>query len=107
MPRWLSDYVDQPGEHMLLDQDLIARCEPVETKSGPVLYKISLRPIRKFDLLSDRERDVARVLAGGHSHKEAARLLGVAPSTIRDQTQSIYRKLDIDNRASLALHVHK
>lgn len=105
VPRWLADYVDQPGEHLLIDQELVANCEHLPAIDGLPLYKVSLRPLRKFDLLTARERAVAGVLASGKSHKETARLLGVAPSTIRNQTQSIYGKLGIDNRASLAKHV--
>ncbi len=105
VPRWLADYVDQPGEHVLLDQNLVATCEPLSGKDGLSWHKLTLRPLRKFDLLTNREQQVAQVLADGLSHKETAKVLGVAPSTIRNQTQSIYRKLDIDNRASLALHV--
>ncbi len=107
VPRWLSDYVGQPGEHVLVDQQLVATCECLRTPTGPELYRMSLRPMRKIDFLSARERRVAEVLANGHSHKEAARLLGVAPSTVRNQIQSIYAKLEIDNRASLAMHVLK
>ena len=105
VPRWLADYLDQPGEHVLIDRELVTSCEHVATSDGQGLYKVSLRPMRKFDLLTARERNVARILASGKTHKEAARLLGVAPSTIRNQTQSIYEKLRIDNRASLARHV--
>ena len=105
VPRWLADYVDQPGEHLLIDQELVAKCEEVPADDGLAFYKVSLRPMRKFDLLTPRERDVAHVLVSGKSHKETARLLGVAPSTIRNQTQSIYAKLGVDNRASLAKHV--
>lgn len=107
LPRWLADFVDQPGEHLLLDQDLVARCEPVLDKDGMSWLKLSLRPLRKFDLLTAREREVARILADGHSHKRAAKMLGVAHGGGRNQTQSIYRKLDIGNRASLAGHVQK
>ena len=66
------------------------------------LRKLTLRRLSAMDLLTHREREVARVLSSGKSHKEAARILGVAPATIRNQTQAIYSKLDIDNRASLA-----
>lgn len=105
LPRWLSDYVGVPGEYTLFDQALVANCEVVQMPPGPDLYRMSLRPLRKFDLLSTRERQVAKVLVDGHSHKVAARMLGVAPSTVRNQVQSIYQKLEIDNRASLAKHV--
>lgn len=103
VPRRIAQFIDQPGEHLLIDMELVAHCEPVGAGTG--LQKLSLRPLQKFDLLTKREQLVARVLAQGMSHKEAARTLGIAPSTIRNQTQSIYQKLDVDNRASLAASV--
>jgi DNA-binding CsgD family transcriptional regulator len=102
VPRFLTEYIDQPGEHLLIDHGLVANCERVTGGDGMALQKMTLRPLQKFDLLTARERDVARILASGKSHKETARMLGVAPSTVRNQTQSIYGKLQVDNRASLA-----
>jgi DNA-binding NarL/FixJ family response regulator len=46
-------------------------------------------------------------LSDGKSHKEVARLLGLAPATVRNQTQSIYAKLGVDNRANLAAMVNQ
>jgi DNA-binding CsgD family transcriptional regulator len=71
------------------------------------LRKLTLRRLTPFDLLTHREREVARTLAAGKSHKEAARILGVAPATIRNQTQAVYAKLGIDNRASLVSLLHE
>lgn len=102
VPRCLAEYIDQPGEHMLIDRGLVARCEPVTGADGMSLQKLTLRPLQKFDLLTDRERRVAHILASGNSHKETARILGVAPSTVRNHTQSIYAKLGVDNRSRLA-----
>ena len=105
VPRWLAEYVDRPGEHLLLDQELVATCEPYAAQGGMGWHKMTLRPLQKYDFLTSREREVATALADGHSHKEVARLLGIAPSTVRNQTQAIYRKLGIDNRASLGKHL--
>ena len=105
VPRWLADYIGRPGDHVLVDQGLVASFEHISTDDQLGLCKMSLRPLRKFDLLTARERDVAYALSYGKSHKEVAKLLGVAPSTIRNQTQAIYGKLGVDNRASLARHV--
>ena len=66
------------------------------------LRRLTLRRLTQVDMLSPREREVARALSDGHSHKEVARLLGLAPATVRNQTQSIYQKLGVDNRASLS-----
>ena len=101
LPGYLRELVGQDGIHVLADRNLVVTCAAATGLNNMGLRKITLRPVTKFDLLTNREREVARVLANGKSHKEAARLLGVAPATIRNQTQSIYTKLMVDNRASL------
>lgn len=106
LPARLRSLIRVPGEHILTDRDLVVRCEDAPGLEGMGLRKLTLRRLSPFDLLTYREREVAQTLATGKSHKEAARLLGVAPATIRNQTQSIYSKLDIDNRASLTAMVH-
>ena len=45
-------------------------------------------------------------MAIGKSAKEVARQLGLAPATIRNQTQSIYQKLQVDNRVALSAKVN-
>ncbi|MEM9010901.1 MAG: LuxR C-terminal-related transcriptional regulator [Pseudomonadota bacterium] len=102
VPRALSQYVGSAGEHLLIDSGLVAICEPMRSSGGLSLRKLSLRPMTRSDLLTPRERQVAGLLADGLSHKEVARHLGIAPSTVRNQTQAIYAKLEVDNRASLA-----
>ncbi|MEM7524883.1 MAG: LuxR C-terminal-related transcriptional regulator [Pseudomonadota bacterium] len=107
VPAALSAFVDEPGEHILVDRQLVVTCEPSLSPEGFSLRKLSIRPLARFDLLAPRERQVALALASGKSHKESARALGVAPSTIRNQTQAIYQKLGVDNRASLAAAVSR
>ena len=105
VPRWLAEYIDQPGEHLLIDRSLVAYCERVSGDDGLALQKLTLRPLQKFDLLTAREQHVAQLLASWKSHKETARILSVAPSTVRNQTQAIYSKLGVDNRSSLVAAV--
>lgn len=105
VPRCLAEYIDQPGEHLLIDRGLVAHCERVSGADGLTLQKLTLRPLLKFDLLTAREQHVAKLLASGKSHKETARILSVAPSTVRNQTQAIYGKLGVDNRSSLVAAV--
>jgi DNA-binding NarL/FixJ family response regulator len=69
---------------------------------GMGLRRLTLRRLTRIDMLTPREREVAHALSDGHSHKEVARLLGLAPATVRNQTQAIYQKLGVDNRASLS-----
>ena len=102
LPKYLRKLIDQPGKHVLFDHNLVVTCEAPPDLNKMGLRKFSLRPLTCFDMLTQREREVALVLSAGKSHKEAARLLGVAPATIRNQTQSIYSKLGVDNRSNLA-----
>lgn len=107
LPAQLRSLINEPGEHILIDRNLVVRCEVAPGVQGMGLRKLTLRRLMPVDFLTHREGEVARILAAGKSHKEAARLLGVAPSTIRNQTQAIYAKLDVDNRASLAAVLHE
>jgi len=106
LPQYLIELIAQPGQHILVDRNLVVTCEAAPGLNNMGLRKFTLRPLTRFDLLTHREREVASVLAAGKSHKEAARILGVAPATIRNHTQSIYMKLDVDNRANLAAMVN-
>jgi DNA-binding NarL/FixJ family response regulator len=101
LPKCLRELIGQQGEHILVDRNLVVTCEAAPGLNNMGLRKLTLRALTRFDLLTHREREVARALANGKSHKETARILGVAPATVRNQTQSIYTKLGIDNRANL------
>lgn len=51
--------------------------------------------------LSERERDVFRLLAMGYGSDRIADELGLSPNTVRVHTHSIYVKLDVHSRAEL------
>ncbi len=105
LPEHLGNLIHIPGEHVLVDRQLIVHCSPVGGLNNMGLLQLTVRRLTKFDLLTQREREVAGLLAKGSSHKEAARILGVAPATIRNQTQSIYSKMGVTSRVELALEV--
>ena len=54
--------------------------------------------------LTDRELDVLRHLAAGHSNKEIARLLGIGETTVKTHVRNIMGKLDVPSRTLAALH---
>jgi DNA-binding CsgD family transcriptional regulator len=54
--------------------------------------------------LSPAEKDVALLLLKGFSHKEVAQLRGRAERTVRQQALAIYRKSNLNGRASLAAY---
>jgi DNA-binding NarL/FixJ family response regulator len=48
--------------------------------------------------LTEREHEVLRLIVKGFSYAEAARLTGVAESTITSHVRNIYRKLEVHSR---------
>lgn len=56
--------------------------------------------------LTERERDVARHVALGHSNQAIATILGISERTVRAHLSSIFEKLGVTDRLMLALRVH-
>jgi two-component system, NarL family, nitrate/nitrite response regulator NarL len=51
--------------------------------------------------LSEREHDVMRLTARGHSGPEIASRLGIAPSTVKTHLKRVYAKLGVADRAAM------
>jgi len=54
-----------------------------------------------YDKLSDREKQVLKLVAEGHTHKEAADMLSISVKTVIAHQTNIGEKLDIHTRAGL------
>jgi HD-GYP domain-containing protein (c-di-GMP phosphodiesterase class II) len=69
------------------------------------------RPRRRHDLrpagLSEREVEVARLVAAGHSNPEIAERLVISRRTAEHHVQHIYAKVGVSSRAALALFAHE
>jgi DNA-binding NarL/FixJ family response regulator len=52
----------------------------------------------KLPALTQREREVLRLLADGHSNEEVGKRLFIAPDTVRTHVRKAMRKLDADTR---------
>lgn len=50
--------------------------------------------------LSHRERQVLRLAAEGHTNRQIADRIGVAPSTVKTQLDSVYIKLGVHSRTA-------
>jgi DNA-binding NarL/FixJ family response regulator len=61
------------------------------------------RRISPFELLTRREKEVARLIADGLSNKEAATRLAMSEGTVKIHLHSIYSKLGVDNRTAVAI----
>lgn len=58
-------------------------------------------PADLYDLLTDREREIAVLLAKGLTYQEAADLLFVSAKTVGFHRTNLMRKLDLSSRAEL------
>lgn len=57
--------------------------------------------------LTERERDVLTLLAKGFTVKKVADLLDISPNTAAGYVKTIYRKLNISNRAQATLRANR
>ncbi len=55
--------------------------------------------------LTPRENEVLRLIAAGHENREIAAALHIEEKTVKNHINSIYSKLDIDNRQEAVLYV--
>jgi DNA-binding CsgD family transcriptional regulator len=53
--------------------------------------------------LSAREKEIAWAYAGGNSHKEVAKMLGISPTTVRTHLARVYQKLSLSDKGALAI----
>ena len=54
-----------------------------------------------YDQLTDREREVLKLLAEGHTSREIADTLVISPKTVEGHRTNLMAKLDIHNRTDL------
>ncbi len=59
----------------------------------------ALNPHARAAALSEREREVLRLVAGGQANKQIARTLGITERTVKFHVTSILTKLGAENRA--------
>jgi DNA-binding CsgD family transcriptional regulator len=73
-------------------------------KSEPVgdLLSVLVWEAGPLDRLTHRERETVFAVTQGLSFKQAARKIGVAPSTVANHLYRIYRKLGVNSRSELA-----
>ena len=64
------------------------------------------RPGRIDYVLTRREISVVELMGCGHSNKEMARRLGIAPETVKAHVKHIFAKLGVERRAQAVLRAH-
>jgi DNA-binding NarL/FixJ family response regulator len=77
-----------------LEKTMLAKAEPeAQTSTWP-------------DALTDREREVIRLVGEGLSNKDIAYHLSISDSTVRHHLTSIFDKVGVPNRQKLLIHTH-
>lgn len=76
---------------------LCIKTEPVGEMSCILIWEAG-----PLDRLTARERETVFAVTQGLSFKQAARKIGVAPSTVANHLYRIYRKLGVNSRSELA-----
>ena len=103
----LSEALDAGARGFVLKEaplvDLVRAVEIVAaggTYVDPVLggYLASAETAGKLPKLTQRERDVLRLLADGHSNEEIGKRLFISPETVRTHVRKAMDKLDADTR---------
>ena len=88
--------------------DLLAAVRAAADGQVPLDPRVAaaLLPTREVplaDQLSEREKQVLRLVAAGLANKQIARRLGIAESTVKVHTGNIFRRIGVTDRTSAAL----
>ena len=99
-----DDYIVKPFD----DDELLARARGVLRRIEPPLGN-GEEPEAELvgALLTDREREVLRLLARGQSQPQIAEELFISPKTVGGHIQRILTKLDVHSRAHAVALAHK
>jgi DNA-binding CsgD family transcriptional regulator len=82
--------------HRMIFGRIVVRTEPAGE-----LVRLRARPRCPLDDLTEREAEVARLIATGCSNQQVADILGLSPFTVRNQLNRDFGKLGVGSRAAL------
>ena len=103
---WRDAFMDPIAESMLMAEATAGRYDidivrTLLNKDRPSRIKVQSSPSASF--LTERERDVLRLISLGASNKTTAQKLSISPSTVRTHVESVFRKLECSTRAAATL----
>ena len=84
------------GKPSFVWQQMVVNCH---AEHGLVILR--MRGQTRADSLTTREKEIAMLVTKGRTYKQVAAELGNAPNTVRNQLQTIYNKLQVNNVAEL------
>lgn len=63
-------------------------------------------PTSRDGTITDREREVLRLVASGHTNRSIAAELTISEKTVERHLANIFTKLDVSNRAAATAHAY-
>lgn len=89
------DFLQKPVDEIVLLETISKACEESLRYSLGVLSRQELK--KRFNTLSAREKDVAKLIADGLATKAIAERLGISDWTVYEHRSEIYKKLGTKN----------
>ena len=83
-------------------REVLAGGSPLDPKAARVLLTSRQTP-RTASTLTDREREVLRLVGDGLPNKSIARRLGITERTVKAHLTSVYQQLGVTDRTQAAL----
>ena len=110
------DLVSLPAEHSVLLKEMTGKAlvhslrevihgatvVPGAPTNGVAPPEQSANPENALAVLTERERQIIRLVSRGLSNKEIGRRLNIADGTIKVHLHKIFQKLEVGNRTALA-----
>ncbi|WP_043622800.1 response regulator [Nonomuraea candida] len=100
----LTDAVRHAAEGDALLSPSVTRRLIDEFSRRPVA---SASPVPVLDQLTERERDVFRLLVRGYSNEQIATTLMLGDSTIKSHVQHLYQKLGVRDRVQVVIYAYE
>lgn len=91
----VDDYLNWPIPQASLTSTVISACTVVEKRSDA--ETAAVRTKLALNRLSQRERQVLKFIAGGHTNKEIGGVLGISPRTVEIHRSNMINKLQAKN----------
>ena len=106
-PDWRPPYLPFGLDHANIDvgtSDIAFNGAMIVIKASSIgdLLHLQAREKSRSARLSSRERTITKHLISGMAYKEIANTLNISPSTVTKHVNSIYKKIGVKNKTSLA-----
>ena len=74
----------------------------IELDGPEPLVFVTPRPDPRFDVLTNRQYEVATLVAAGFTNRQIADALAITEGTVKDHVHAILKKTDLESRAEVA-----